>query len=521
MKKILNAFLFLLCIIGLKGLQIKAIDWEFIPKGINYISKDQFIMTETDEDVILTSYRYIKIDSSITYWLKVGSENNLNNITFKDSSYRSNKVLAEEGSWQQLTKTGTPLDYSSSIEYLRLSFKYPKASNDFLTPEQVFENLEIYFNLYDSSLFNPDSDFTYQGVDYSSYSQINSKDLRISYQTSFNLTEFENSLMAYDNYDGNITAKIIKEVDTYSAQENRVGNYLVQYSVQDEALNESTFTLNLEVYDEIPPTISGLNSYEKSVNEELSVEELKTVLGITAHDDYDGNLTDNIVIENDLYTGKENTVGEHTVTYKVADSSNNTTFFTATVIVTDSEGPVFTGENSYTVNTDETLDLEEIRLSLRAVDAVSGNCFVELHLDNYSFNKTKVGVYDVIYKASDNEGNTTYFTVTVTVKDNIPPIFMIKLNPINMATSSPLSISNVLDMTRPYYGFDTNLVYEDRALVEGENIIHLSSDNQNYELTINYIKTEKKEPSVRDSSKKLNFFERIRLFFRRIFGRLF
>ena len=208
----------------------------------------------------------------------------------------------------------------------------------------------------------------------------------------------------------------------------------------------------MEVYDEIPPTISGLNSYEKSVNEELSVEELKTVLGITAHDDYDGNLTDNIVIENDLYTGKENTVGEHTVTYKVADSSNNTTFFTATVIVTDSEGPVFTGENSYTVNTDETLDLEEIRLSLRAVDAVSGNCFVELHLDNYSFNKTKVGVYDVIYKASDNEGNTTYFTVTVTVKDNIPPIFMIKLNPINMATSSPLSISNVLDMTRPYYG---------------------------------------------------------------------
>ena len=43
MKKILSAFLFLLCILGLKGMQAKAIDWEFIPQGINYISKNQFI----------------------------------------------------------------------------------------------------------------------------------------------------------------------------------------------------------------------------------------------------------------------------------------------------------------------------------------------------------------------------------------------------------------------------------------------------------------------------------------------
>jgi len=518
MKKILSAFLFLLCILGLKGMQTKAIDWEFIPQGINYISKNQFILTETDDDVIFTSYRYIKVDGNIMYWLRAGSENNLNGITCEYNIYNSNKDLVDEVGWFSLDKSGVLVDLSASHKYLRMIFKYPKVSNTDLTPEQVFDNLEIYFNLYDLSLFNPDSEFDYKGVDYSDYSFINSKDVRISYQDSFNLIEFESSLLAYDNYDGNITSKITKDVDTYSTKENIVGNYLVQYSVQDEELNKSTFTLNLEIYDEIPPIITGSSNYTKNVGDELNVSELKTVLGLEAYDDYDGNITNNLFIQEDYYTGNENVVGEHIVIYQVADSSNNTASFTATIKVNDNEGPVFSGENSYTVNTDETLDLEEVRAGLTAFDEVSGNCFVELHLDNYTFNKTKVGTYNVVFKASDSAGNTTYFTVNVTVRDNIPPIFFIKLSPVTIGTSVPPTIANVLDMTRSYYGLNTDLAYEEQNLVEGENIIHLTSDNQNYELKINYIKTEKKEPSKINDSKKLTFFERIRLFFRRIFG---
>lgn len=521
MKKILSAFLFLLCILGLKGMQAKAIDWEFIPQGINYISKNQFILTETDDDVIFTSYRYIKVDGNIMYWLRAGSENNLNGITCEYNIYNSNKDLVDEVGWFSLNKSGVPVDLSVSNKYLRMSFKYPKVSNTDLTPEQVFDNLEIYFNLYDPNLFNPDSEFDYKGVDYSSYSFINSKNVRISYQDSFSLTDFESNLLAYDNYDGNITSKITKDVDTYSSKENIVGNYLVQYSVQDEELNESIFTLNLEIYDEIPPIITGSSNYTKNVGDALNVSELKTVLGLEAYDDYDGNITNNLFIQEDYYTGNENVVGEHIVIYQVADSSNNTASFTATIKVNDNEGPVFTGENSYTVNTDETLDLEEVRAGLKAFDAVSGNCFVELHLDNYTFNKTKVGTYNVIFKATDGANNTTYFTVYVTVRDNIPPVFFIKLNPVTLGTSTPLSLSKVLDMTRSYYGLSTDLVYEEQELVEGENIIHLTSKNQNYELKINYIRTEKKEPSKINDSKKLTFFERIRLFFRRIFGSLF
>ena len=67
MKKILSAFLFLLCILGLKGMQAKAIDWEFIPQGINYISKNQFILTETDDDVILTSVSYTHLTLPTIY----------------------------------------------------------------------------------------------------------------------------------------------------------------------------------------------------------------------------------------------------------------------------------------------------------------------------------------------------------------------------------------------------------------------------------------------------------------------
>ena len=133
MKKILSAFLFLLCILGLKGMQAKAIDWEFIPQGINYISKNQFILTETDDDVIFTSYRYIKVDGNIMYWLRAGSENNLNGITCEYNIYNSNKDLVDEVGWFSLNKSGVPVDLSVSNKYLRMSFKYPKGLYQWLT----------------------------------------------------------------------------------------------------------------------------------------------------------------------------------------------------------------------------------------------------------------------------------------------------------------------------------------------------------------------------------------------------
>ena len=74
-------------------------------------------------------------------------------------------------------------------------------------------------------------------------------------------------------------------------------------------------------------------NYTKNVGDELGVSELKTVLGLEAYDDYDGNITNNLFIQEDHYTGNENVVGEHIVIYQAADSSNNTASFTATIKV--------------------------------------------------------------------------------------------------------------------------------------------------------------------------------------------
>ena len=152
---------------------------------------------------------------------------------------------------------------------------------------------------------------------------------------------------ATDNIDGVITSRI---VTVNPVNTSILGTYLVTYNVSDTAGNAAVQKVRtVKVVDTIRPVvkITGSSSITLQINSPY------TELGATATDNYNGDLTAQIIT-----TGTVNTTvfGTYYITYTVKDSSNNTTIAKRTVKVADTIKPVvkLIGSSSITLQLNST-----------------------------------------------------------------------------------------------------------------------------------------------------------------------
>ncbi len=130
---------------------------------------------------------------------------------------------------------------------------------------------------------------------------------------------------AYDSLDGDLTDKIVVRSNLDVSE---IGTYFITYSVENSAGKSSLVirTVNVILRDTVSPiiTLRG-DSYETT--------EIGTIYrdpGATAHDDIDGDITDQIVTRSNL----DVTVpGTYYITYTVTDSAGNEATSTRTVHV--------------------------------------------------------------------------------------------------------------------------------------------------------------------------------------------
>ena len=130
------------------------------------------------------------------------------------------------------------------------------------------------------------------------------------------------------------TVSITGSVNTFV-----VGSYTITYNATDVAGNPATpITRTVNVVDTTKPVITLVGSDTVT----LEIHNTYTDAGVSASDNYDGNLTSSVVI-NPTNINKD-VVGSYTVTYNVVDDhGNNATQVTRTVNVVDSIDEVFNG----------------------------------------------------------------------------------------------------------------------------------------------------------------------------------
>ena len=140
--------------------------------------------------------------------------------------------------------------------------------------------------------------------------------------------------------------------------------------------------------------------------------------GATASDNYDGDITSDIVTVNNVNRG---TIGTYTVTYNVTDSSGNSADQkTRTVNVVDTTSPVITLVGSASLNVDLGSDYNDAGAT--ASDSFEGNLTTSIVTVN-PVNTSLAGSYTITYNVTDSSGNAaTEVTRTVNVVDATPPV---------------------------------------------------------------------------------------------------
>jgi peptidoglycan/xylan/chitin deacetylase (PgdA/CDA1 family) len=198
---------------------------------------------------------------------------------------------------------------------------------------------------------------------------------------------------------------------TGEVDHTKLGVYEVVYQAVYEEWS-STVVRKVHVVDTTAPVIELVHNPDQfTVPGKEYVEE-----GFTATDNYDGDLTAQVVRSSD---GKE-------VTYTVTDSSGNTATVKRTIVYKDPEGPKLTLKGN--INMDVILGTAYTEPGWTAVDNVDGDVSAQVKVTG-SVDANKAGTYVLAYTVTDSWGNVTTEKRTVTVAkmtDKTAPVITLK-----------------------------------------------------------------------------------------------
>nr|WP_211665116.1 immunoglobulin-like domain-containing protein [Leucothrix arctica] len=207
---------------------------------------------------------------------------------------------------------------------------------------------------------------------------------------------------ATDNVDTEVTVEVTDTVDT-----NTVGSYEVTYAAIDAAGNVATpVTRTVLVTDQTAPTITLLGESTVTVGY-ASYYNDEGVSVVDAVDEYlEAEVEGNYV---DTYN-----LGSYTVTYSARDAAGNSAeAISRTVIVADIQAPEIELYGETEVNV--TLNTAYIDEGYNAWDDLDYS--VEVVVTG-EVDTSELGDYELVYSASDNAGNISELTRTVSVIDD-------------------------------------------------------------------------------------------------------
>lgn len=146
---------------------------------------------------------------------------------------------------------------------------------------------------------------------------------------------------------------------------------------------------------------------------EVSVRatDMELCKGLTAYDDVDGDITDQIVVRkiSQLVDAKS-----AIISYAVFDSSSNCCTFSRYVTYTDYEKPHFKLSQPLIYNVNATVTLQD---RLNAYDVIDGDISNRMRVSSANLGITDVGEYPVTVQVTNSTGDTSMVALTVVIQN--------------------------------------------------------------------------------------------------------
>jgi len=207
-------------------------------------------------------------------------------------------------------------------------------------------------------------------------------------------TYVEAGFTATDNYDGDLTAQVVRTETPTS----------ITYSVTDSFGNQATAVRTLVCQDIVAPVIT-LNSGDKLIITEDSEFEDP---GFTAWDDVDGDISANVITTGTIDTS---IYGKQYLTYTVIDSSGNYYQTQRVVVVQEFTPPqLFLASTTSFVRAGEAF----IESGYNAFDDIDGDVTSDVFVTG-ALDTNTPGIYTITYTAVDSSFNLTSLNKTVYV----------------------------------------------------------------------------------------------------------
>lgn len=196
------------------------------------------------------------------------------------------------------------------------------------------------------------------------------------------------------------------------------------------------------IIDTSSPYFVGSGTIISYFDQPITISEIQSSL--TAYDDIDGDLTDNINLIQDGYSENMTSLGSYDLIFEVSDNSNNKTQLTVKVEVVDVLAPVFSDIGVIKAVYPNVYSVEEIKGMLTASDNYDGNISSNITLvdDRYTEFSSQTGLYEIEYSVTDTSGNTANYVQIIEVVDEEGPIISGNDN-ISVGYDQELSMSNI------------------------------------------------------------------------------
>lgn len=215
------------------------------------------------------------------------------------------------------------------------------------------------------------------------------------YYTNPSMAYVEEGFSATDNYDGDITSRVVSEEK----------NGIVTYTVADSSGNTATVERKIIYKDVMAPVITLTNGNNISLNKGKDFIDP----GFSAVDECDGDLSSAVTVEGKV---DGHTYGTYTLTYRVTDSSGNVGEVKRTVRIADLTAPIITlrGEKSTYIKVGTTYTDP----GFTATDNIDGDLTAKVSVTG-GVDTSKMGINTITYTVTDSFGNKATTTRSVYV----------------------------------------------------------------------------------------------------------
>lgn len=226
------------------------------------------------------------------------------------------------------------------------------------------------------------------------------------------------------------------------------------------------------------------NTPPRIITEDLQIpqgvpfSESDALNSVTAEDDYDGDLTEDIVVvSNDVDTSKR---GTYTIVYQVEDSRGFKVQHERTVRVMGTTAPVLVAYDQYVLQGSEYDPLKNVD-ALDYQDGELAQLNNEITVKG-TVDTSKPGVYPLTYSVTDDEGETTTRTINVTVGADYGALLAEieqKIEDLEGADEAILKeLGELRDSIRVEIDNITNLLVKQEELIN-QNIVNIEQLEQN------------------------------------------